>query len=449
MKHTIATLCILGASLAGFSQDKHFDLSKYKFPDYKRHELELNFNSNGSSYKNSYDQPLNADYSNMVRNVYSTFNTNSNFSLGYQYNYLTRTRIDYVYSSISGQYNYRKDRSADEITKLISPNFAFNFGGSRKYYLKENKFFLEVAPSLGYNISESKKTIAGTVDTHSKNNSFNASIGLGAGLGRMERVSDLWQAYYILENLKEQKSFARELDEKDIFEFASFASQLKNKRFFDFRIRRIAELQSLDSLLHKQGLIQDSDISYFTTLNDYWSFANFPDRESGRVLKFWLSPQYSRYYYKSAGTNAQIYFTTILISNLSFNCTKQLNLFWDRRFNVLLSNETLINHSGSGYYPGNLFHSNVNFGYSYYPDSRTSISFLVGYRGEELAYQKEYDTYTKQWTNRIYTSLDAIYYFSPQLQLTGSFSFGYADKIYNNFKPTDMRYNLGLRYAIF
>jgi hypothetical protein len=278
MKQTIVTLCILGASLLVYAQDKNFDLSKYKFPDYKRHELNFNFNSNGSNYKNSYDKPSNNGIGNIVRNVNSYYSSHSNFSLGYQYDYLTRSRIDQVHASLSGQYDFTKVHSSTENTKQMNPNLSLNFGGSRRYYLTEDKLFLELAPDLGYNISEIKRTTGGIVDTNNKSNSFNALIDLGVGMGRMEKVSDLWQAYYILEKLKKQKSLVRELNEKDIFEFASFASKLKNKRFFDARLRKIAELQAIDSLLHKQGLIEGSDISYFTTLNDYWSFAYFRDR---------------------------------------------------------------------------------------------------------------------------------------------------------------------------
>ncbi len=444
-------LCLLSFVFASFSQDKNFDLSKYKFPDYKRHELEFNFNSNGSNYKNSYDEILNNGIGNTVRNDYSNYSSRSNVSLGYKYDYLTRSRIDQFHAAISGQYDFTKNHSSAEITKQMNPNFSLNFGGSRRYYLKEAKFFLEIAPDLGYNISESKKTTGGTVDINNISKSFNALIDLGVGIGRMEKVSDLWQADYILEKLKEQKSLARELDEKDIFEFASFASKLKNKRFFDYRLQKTAELQALDSLLHQKGLIEGSDISYFTTLNDYWSFAYFPDRESGRVLKLWLSPQYSRYYYKSVGTSSQISTNTNLVSNLSFNCTKQLNLFWDRHLNILLSNETLINRTGSisDNYPENLFHADVNFGFDFFPDSRTSVSTSVGYGGNELNYQKSSEIFIKQWSNKIYFGLDVVYYVSPQLQITGNYRIGHSDKIYNSLNTTVMNYNLGLRYAIF
>jgi len=451
MKITLVMLCILGASSFGIAQDKNFDLSKYKFPDYKRHELELYFNSTGSSYKNSYDEPSFSGITGIERKDYSSTNSHSSLSLNYQYNYLTRSRIDHLYSSLSGLYDYTKDRSAAEITKQMNPNFSLNIGGSRKYYIKEDKFFLEVAPNLGYNISESKKTIGGIVDIHNKNNSFNALIDFGAGIGRMEMVSDLWQAYYILEKLKGQKSLSRELEEKELFEFASFASKLKNKRFFDFRLEKIAELQALDSLLHTNGLIKDTDISYFTTLNDYWSYANFQERKSGRVLKFWLSPQYSRYYHKSVSTSSFITTNTELVSNLSFNCTKQLNLFWDRHFNVLLSNETIIDNTDLSFvnYPNNFFSTDVNFGFGFFPNSRTSFSSSLGYGGSEMRYQQDIETQTKSWSNKIYFGLDGNYYFSPQLQITGNIRLGYNDKIYNALNVVMTNYNLSLRYAIF
>ncbi|MDO9615600.1 MAG: hypothetical protein Q7J86_13880, partial [Bacteroidota bacterium] len=76
MKQTFTVLCILCLSFAGFSQDKNFDLSKYKFPDYKRHELELNFNSNGRShsYKAEIPQPNNTGITKYDR---SEFNSNT------------------------------------------------------------------------------------------------------------------------------------------------------------------------------------------------------------------------------------------------------------------------------------------------------------------------------------------------------------------------------------
>ncbi|HEX7583771.1 MAG TPA: hypothetical protein VF373_03715, partial [Prolixibacteraceae bacterium] len=188
-----------------------------------------------------------------------------------------------------------------------------------------------------------------------------------------------------------------------------------------------------------------------TTLNDYWSYGNFQYRESGRILKFWLSPEYSMQNNKPNGASVVHSDKTSLISNISFNCTKQLNLFWERHFNVLLSNETRIDTTGKYYnnFPANSFSSNINFGYGFFPDSRTSISGYLGYHGQNLIVLNSSSVIPKQWMNSVYLNLMANYYISPQIQITGSFNLDYNDKYLTYYNQIHTTYNLGLRYAIF
>ena len=449
MKQTIATLFILGASLSGFGQDKNFDLSKYKFPDYKRQELEFNFGAAGMSNKRTMVEPTVRDDTNVVSG-YSNFN--SNFDLNYNFNHFTRDRIDYLTSRLSGTYSYGMNQNYGETAKAYYPRIYWEMDGSEKAYQKEDKFFLEMLTHLDYSFIETKNTYsAATQENTQKNqNYFNVLVGFGAGTGRMEKVSDLWQTYYILEKLKAQKSLLRDPEEKDIMEVARFVSKLKNKRFFDFRLQKIAELQALDSTLRKQGLVSDSDMLYFTTLNDYWSYGNFPDRESGKVLKFSLSPMYAMNTEKS-NVNDQYFAKFSLISNASFNCTKQVNLFWERKLSVWISNETLVDTTGGSFedYRSNLFRTGANIGYGFYPDSRTSISGNLGYTGQNLSiYNVRYDT-PNEWINRLFINLSAYYYLSPQLQITGNFGMNYSDKGPDEKNPFYLTYNLGLRYAIF
>jgi len=444
-------LCILGVSLVASSQDKSFDLSNYKFPDYKRHELEFNFNSSGNGRKYTTDSP---DYLNngvISKYVSSYYYSQSAAVLNYNYYYLTRKRIDYLHSSISGNYNYSSSTDINDKLKDSSPGFDLILNGSRTLYLNESKFFLEGMSDLSFNQNNSKSFVNNQLQTKYLSTDLDLSVGLGVGIGRMEMVSDLWQAYYILEKLKKQKSLSKELTNDNIYEFAYQASRLKNKRFFDARLREIAELQSLDSLLHQQGLIVNTDIAYFTTLNDYWSYANFQDRQSGRVLKFWISPEYARQFSKTSGNTSILSYKTSLSSNISYNCTKQLNLYWERHFNVLLSNESVLDTTGRNYnqYPMNNFSTNVNFGYGFFPDSRTSISGSVQYSLEKLIVVNPPSDLPKLWINSVYLNFKGYYYLSPQLQITGSFFLNYRDKGYNMTNNLFTQYNLGLRYAIF
>jgi hypothetical protein len=448
MRTTLTMFCILVASLSSFSQDKSFDLSKYKFPDYKRHELELNLYSNGSSSRRTQEMTLIDRDTSFVS---SNSNSNSSIDINYQFNHLTRKRIDYLSSQFSGKYDYSINEGYESKSKSYSPQMSWFLDGSRRTYLQEDKFFLEGLANLNYWFDESKSTFTNRDDTKSSQNYFDVSIGFGAGTGRMEKVSDLWQTYYILEKLKTQNSLSRELEEKDIFEVATFVSKLKNKRFFDARLQKIAELTALDSVLQKQGLVEDTDIAYFTTLNDYWSYGSFPNRESGKVLKIWLSPEYNMYSRKPNEGNAEFSDKTSLVSNISFNCTKQLNLYWERKLNVLISNETLIDSTGAYYsnYPANRIYTGANFGYGYFPNSRTSISGYLGYSGQNFVILNSSSEIPNDWMNWIYFDLTAYYYISPQIQISGSLRMNYSDKSYNENNSFFMNHNLGIRYAIF
>jgi len=451
MKQSLILFCILVAILASSAQDKNFDLSKYKFPDYKRHELELNFNSDGYGRKNKTESP---EYlNNGVNSTYvsSFYNAHSNAVLSYNYYLLNRKRIDFLHSSVSGNYDYSSSTNINQKLKDISQSFELSLNGSRTFYLTENKIFLEGMADLSFYQGNSRNKVDNQMKTKYLSTDLNLAAGVGVGTGRMELVSDLWQAHYILEKLKKEKLLLKELTNENVYEFAYLASRLKNIRFFDARIRKITELQSLDSLLRIQGLIVDSDIRYFTLLNDYWSYGNFPDRKSGRVLKFWISPEYARMYNKTSGNNSLISYKTSLNSNVSFNCSRQLNIYWERRVNVSLTYESVLDRSGSFYnsYPDNNVNPNINLGYSFFPDSRTSISGYLGYNGQNIFVSNATTEMPNLWRNSIYLDINGYYYLSPQLQITGSFRISYSDKGYKSTNDLYNQYNLGLRYAIF
>lgn len=451
MRTTLTLFCILVASLPSLSQDKNFDLSKYKFPDYKRHELELNFNSSGRSESYYSVIPPTVNYSGTK---YDSSNSkfNSYFNLGYRYDLLTRERIDHLYSSVNGSYDFLKFSNSGEETKQSQPNLNWNINASRRFYLTENKIFLEGVTDIYWNYASRKITyndINSASDSY-KTNNLSLSAGIGIGLGRIERVNDLWQGYLILEKLKQQNSLKRELQDKDIFDFAAFISKLKNKRFFDARLQKIAELQSLDSLLHQQNLISDSDISYFTTLNDYWSFPIYFDRKSGSELKFQLLPEITSEYYKSNNTTSDSPTRANLVSKIQFDCSKQLNLFWERNAHIDVSSTTLLAKNGdvSDSYPANFFRTNAMFGYGFFPDSRTRLKLSGNYSGYEgLNYNGEIAS--KYWLNNFSLNIEADYYISPQLQITGNLAGYYWFSDLNSQEGHNLNYNLGLRYAIF
>jgi len=449
MKKTAATLFILGVSIAGFCQDKSFDLSKYKFPDYKRHELELNFNSSGNS--NSYYTEFPQSNNNpVVLYDQSKLDLNSNLRLSYNFKYLTRKQIISHTLSFNGDINYSKNRNQEETIKEVIPQLHLSAVGYKRTYLTEDQYFLEGIYET-YVDASSRKITYTHLDANDdlKSNSLRLSAGVGAGIGRIEQVGDLFQGYYMLEKLKQQNSLSRESRDEDIFEFARQISKLKNKRFFDYRLRRIEELQALDSILHSQNLIEHSDISYFATLNDYWSYGSFWERKSGRELKINLSPEVSRSYSHSE-SYSESPIKTNLISKIQFDCSKQLNLNWERNVHIDLINTTLLAKNGDvpDSYPGNLIASNTSFGYGFFPDSRTRLFGSINYQGGEQATSINL-TYSKSWFNNFSLNFEANYFISPQLQITGNFSGNYWFSEHNSSQGHNTNFNLGFRYAIF
>jgi len=455
MRPTLTLFCILAASFAGFSQDKNFDLSKYKFPDYKRHELELNFNSNGKSSSWSATNGLNPDGTFKTVDYKDVYN-DSGLNLVYSFTNNTRKRQEKINSYFRS--SYRFDKSVNELgtATFSSPNANFFINAEEKYYLTENKWFLEVDPEFVSDIWSTNNRSPNADDIKRRGISFSAQIGLGGGIGRMEYVSDFWQAYYILEDLKKQGTLVRNLEERDVLEFATLASQLKSKRFFDFRLKKIDEMKSLDSLMHATHLIEHGDITYFSTLSDYWNFANISSRSSGRVLKLLITPGYSYQFNKQLGNNSkQTYNETHLNSELNFQCAKQLNLYWERNFNLNLSNMTTIDNDETSIYkyPKNFQRVNSNVGYSYYPNFRTQFRTTLSYQAYQFAgdLNEAGTEYKKAWSNNVGLHSSIYYYLSPQLRIEGNVGANYYDKrkLYSQKEKLDISYSLGFQYAIF
>lgn len=455
-----ALLCLVATSLAGFSQDKSFDLSRYKFPDYKRHEMELNFNSSGRGYDYSYesDMPGNPGIRRVdQKNIFS----NSDATLGYTYEKHTRKHIDLLYSSLSGVHDYSKSTYTDRKTKESNTQGSLNFSGSSRYYLTKDKLFAEGIGIMSFNYSDRNSTNEpvgqNAITDKNKNNTLSLSAGAGIGIGRLEKVNDFWQAYYILEKLNGQKSLRRELEEKDVFEFATLASKLKNERFFDARLRKIAELKALDSLLQTQGLIDNGDIAYFTTLNDYWSYGNFPERRSGGELKVHVMPEYQSSYWKDDDSPSSTSSYTNLVSKIQYEHSKQLNLYWERTFSLMASNTSRLATDPElpDDHPSNFLRTEAVAGIGFYPNSRTSLKLQGSYSAYEfLSYNidqtvNETQTANKTWDHNFLLTLNSNYYISPQLQLTASVNGSYEFSEYQSREYKTIFYEVGLRYAIF
>lgn len=454
MKTLFLLFCVLGASLASLAQDKSFDLSQYKFPDYKRHQLDFSLNSSGNSSSYAGISGYNTDGTAQKFDYKNSSNT-SVLNLNYSYIKSTRKRIETLSSYFNGSYRFLKSVSPNTTTTSKIPDLEFGAVGSETYYLTDNKWFLEVDPEFYSSFDATINHSSGQDKLKDSYNHISGSLGLGGGYGRIENVTEFWQAYYILEGLKKHGILTRESSTDDVYKLATLASLLKSKRFFDSRTKKMEEMKSLDSLMHESGLIENTDITYFNILNDYWSFATVSNRMSGRTTKLLFTPEMGHSYAKLASGEKQTNNTTSLKSELDFQCNKQMNLFWERNFFVSLANRTRIHPDEISDYkmPKNALQIYSTFTLNYYPNFRTQIKTSLIYSAFQAPdkLNQANTAYLNSWSNNLGLYENIYYYISPQLRVSAIVGVNYTDQYGGNSQKdyVYLTYNLGLNYAIF
>jgi hypothetical protein len=142
---------------------------------------------------------------------------------------------------------------------------------------------------------------------------YNAALTLGAGMGRLEYVSNAQMALYILEDLKKAGKIKNEVSKETAAAFAHFITQIYNKRIFDFRKRRMYEIEKIDSFLVARNMLVSNDTRTFNIISDNWAFAVQP-------------PAIDAAYIYSFDPQAYIYNTEPFISKISNSLSDRYNI---------------------------------------------------------------------------------------------------------------------------
>ena len=448
------------------AQEYKYDLNKYYTPDIVRNGLDLNFYSNGifSDFRNDTTKS-NSLYGNLESKFTQFKNTRKTESL-LQLNL-----------NISGQIVNTKDMGlVNEKTNNSNSVENFSVEYEKKIYGTNNKYlsfglFSVLNPSSRFTSSE----VSGST-TEFKNSNFRIGIEpfIGIGIGRIESVKDARQAVYILEDLTKRGVLTRILTDDEIFKFAQVISQVKNKRFLDYRLRKIDEISTVDSFLVKNNLLTKSDASYFTTLYDNWeNSANF-ERSSGQSFEVKLSPnvnwsnlknesKYPNLNNDSWSKENNKYYGAIL--SLKYIYANQINLNWEKAAFVSLSGSTNREQYNRSSKMVQEFESKVNvkkialdggYGIGYYPSTRTSLTANLSQKFEADFYD---GVSTTDWSNSFNSAttlkFSAVYYVSPQLSLSGNTSIS---NNYSNYKSSNSTgnnnqlrgdFSVALRYSFF
>jgi hypothetical protein len=433
---TILTLLLVFLSANSQSLVPSYDLSKYKLPDIKNKSLELNLSGYLSGYKNSV-QHTGYDWNKYESNSYNglidiTFNSFRNSS---KYQGTQRVSFDF-------QPEYYSTETNTSINKRKGYDGTLSIYSNNRFYFQPD-LFIEVKPDFYLNKTD-EKTEYSNVTGKGTNSLRQAvlSVPVSFGYGRIEPVEDARLALYIIEDLAKVGKLEDAPSESTITDLAREISKIKRKRFFDSRIRRIEELQVIDSFLVANNISSSKDIKYFTSLSDQWDYASGPSRMSGfsvnagfdNNLTFNKSIQSQALY--DAAISKYIYLRTETNTNelsagafVRTDYSKPLNLFWQSdlsaisSYNIEFTSDPTDKNEPGKNFNTNIFKTSVNYSIRYLPDSRTSIGLNAGANfthstgDRSVSFSEEIKGHLKGNDLVCNAGINMYYYFSPQLRL--------------------------------
>ncbi len=466
----LIALVVLSAK-SSVAQDSTFKLSDYKNPNYFYQALDLNFGLNSGFMINnvnttdklesnsfSLNSSVGAAYSLYINSPKTQTELRSTFNVGIGSFTNNAIYSDNTYASESNNFNHSEN---------------LNFFGLKRFFSEKQNYF-EVNGSVKCNnyfstASGNRKT-SGTITYQSEDErkqlDLNMALALLVGKGRIEQVQDARLAMYILDDLQKLSRENRLASNEDVLALARVITSLKYKRFFDDRLRKIAEITVIDSFLQKNNISGATDATYFTSLNDNWNYANNPVRYSGRRLFTGIEANYGynyEYRYNEVIDPSVNYTKTTehqspagLFVVAGINCEKPVSLRWQKssylKIGVGMQQQVeyqKVSYPNSAtetnYYVGSVpsLKIDASYGFGYYPTSRTWLTFNWWLMS---AWANEMDGDSRQekedFQNRFYGNtgprFNAYYYISEKLRLSLSFigQFGF-DNIKYTYEVTE------------
>lgn len=325
--------------------------------------------------------------------------------------------------------------------------------------------FIEVGPEIDFEFRRSRDKTAYTNEDYRKmkNNidRYQFQLPLFYGYGRIERVEDARQMVFLLQDLQKNGRLKKVPTGEDIIALSETASIIKNKRFFDSRIRKIEELKAMDAKLKELGLITDDDITYYTSLNDMWNYGDQFVRLSGYRFYVGAVPDYlniktytfSEFHSESNNTSQEVTIDqtqTNAVNRILFTVgfeyqkpVKQKWQYWldagvqagpskiNNKLNDVVWNDTTIETS----LKMTDFITTVETGFGLFPNTRTYLALSAsGYYNYDKG--KYYVNETGQDSKNNYyeasLNLTGYYYISPKLRLNVRYNYMFSHLIGTN-----------------
>jgi hypothetical protein len=443
MTRNFITLLLATVCLQAMAQE----VTDFTLKDYKYRTTGFRLANIGTSFRTG----MNDDRSPLTIGQ-TTVNNTSDKGFGFNANgaflksYSLEKRQHESYFAPNTFFSYQKSK-IDTVSTSVANTAFVNATYSRTERFYHKNYYTEFTGFINSGIENASfKDLK--KNTFNKNLNSNLNIGVSAaiGKGRLEYVEDAQMALFILEDLKRNNLLAvQQVDKQTAYNFAALITDVRNKRVFDFRRRRMYELEQVDSFLRANKLIKASDIKVFNVINDNWAFAlqaayrqstvssftneqvpeniiTQPMRYSGfrRFIKADAGPVFRRSKNESNTSESS---TNVFspFAGVTAGIEKHIpvNLKWQKVMLASLRSVYIMDRNtvNGTKVERNAFSHILNASYSmgYYPNTRTLVSFLGGVN----SFYSKNDGFTAS----VLTGVEANYFVSFLSRVRASFSF--------------------------
>lgn len=461
----LPVLLVMISLTASAQTSNNYNLSAYKLPEIRYHQLETGLELSGRN---------NSDKRDDQKVLERYFNGRGSALYNSYLNSAKTQRYQSLNAYFSGRSEYQENSISKEKSSGYFPSVYYSIMNKRYF---QNKLFIGTGASGRYfyghnsNSAEYNDTLNMNSDITSKEQSLTLNVFLQFGIGRIEQVQDFQEAIYIYEDLLKSGRAVPGKSQQEVMELATLISQLNNKRFFDSRIKNIQDIETLDSFLIANNFKTLSDARYFATLVDNWNFVTHFVRESGTSIALAVNPEFNYYgerrMFELTDTRDKLLRETYVIEGgIVFEHHKPLNLYWQTNTSVMAmagitnginksSSDTITYYDYKTSFPElNIY---LNQSLEYYPNTRTRItaSLNAGYNHyfEETIDSENIRTPGRQY---LYSGLSLMvdYYITQKLRFNANSSVTYNYRNVDDMpaeKSNRFNADFGLRlaYSIF
>jgi len=416
MKQLLYTIIFFLSLTSVFSQNNiNLDLNEYVRPDFRRYS----FDFTPSFFANLNYEP----------------NSLKEFSGGFDFNSSARFDRRKNSESVQSDYTIRPRISLGSSNKSGSDFLiGVKASGFNRFFHKPKQFFIV------------QGDFDGTFNSDNRQNSDGLNISIrpsvGYGFGRIEYVGNGAHVLRILNMLKDQGQLDAIPDSTVIMELIDLVTELKNQRFFDSRLQRIREMETILERLSVTGTVVNPDYLAFSLISDAYVYENnLNNFSSGRSIEITAGRDmaYSSISGWLTSADAKL--------SLTYNDYHMVNYKTMTRFYGGFIYNYYLTDFGDRIQNRHFILPNLGFDWIHNPTARTSISW-ENYIAYNINIERDGQINQDRSDIRLVSSANLAYYLSPQVRIGGNASLRTITELEDNVNRINERYDLSVNASV-